>query len=118
MELKSRKLELTADQLARVAKAKQRDQSSNSKISPEWMLIAEFGYYFGWQAVKELRAGTDLTMDEVNILIIGARKVWTRQALDMAQGSFIGSTAARSKTPTASFKKAIKGYEKAMRVEL
>lgn len=51
-----------------------RDEEKN-RISNEMYIVAEFGYYFGWDAVQAIR-NNEITLEEVFALTEGARKVW------------------------------------------
>ena len=100
-------------------RAEKRLQASKAKrglsVSPEFYMAAEFGYYFGWDAVVALRRGYTvepvsgdkelLTMAEAQLLLEGARKVWYSKLVDHAETSVIANTFNAS---SKSFDQAIK----------
>lgn len=45
-----------------------------SKIEPEWVLLAEFGLFFGWQAVVDAR-NDKISFQEMNKLLSAARRI-------------------------------------------
>jgi hypothetical protein len=55
----------------------------DSFITEEWLDIAEFGFYFGWQAVNDVM-NDKITIDVMKMLLIGAKKVHSRHVLDMS----------------------------------
>lgn len=99
----SRKLELSQDELDKVAKSRARNEST--KVDENWLFIAEFGYYYGWDGVQAILEN-EIGMDVANILLAGARKVWNGHLYDHATASLIGAASARSKKPNQTFKKA------------
>lgn len=116
-QIRPKPLEISKEDLAKATRAKKRAETSSVKVNPEWFTIAEFGYYFGWEAIKAIK-NNDIEMDEVRTLIAGARKVWAGRAYDIAHASFLGASSAQSKKPAQSFKKGIQGFEKAMRLDI
>lgn len=91
--MQSKHLEISPDELARIAKRKRQDEKI--KVSPEELFIAEFGYYYGWSAMLAIM-NNRITMDDANILLTGARKVWNSHMIDMASITYTASAAARS----------------------
>lgn len=81
--------------------AKQQE-NTNVSVPPEFYMAAEFGYYFGWEAVLALRRGYTvdpstqekelLTMVEAQLLLEGARKVWYAKLVDQAEAGVISNT--------------------------
>ena len=61
-------LERDADKI----KASSRGRDKN-KLEPEWVLLAEFGLYFGWQAVQDVRQD-NISFSEMNKLLAAARQ--------------------------------------------
>lgn len=88
-----KKLELTEEELARVARRKQQDEKT--KVSPEELFISEFGLYFGWQGVKALM-DNEIDMHSATTLVAGVRKVKARDMTDLAMAVFTASAAAQS----------------------
>lgn len=111
-----KRLELTPEELERVLKRKRQDEKT--RVSPEELFIAEFGYYYGWDAMLAILSN-DISMQDANVLINGARKVWNRQMIDMASIMFTSGTAARSgKKSTQVMNKGLKEFYKRAKVDL
>lgn len=100
---KSPKLELTQDELDKVAATRAKREST--KVDENWLFISEFGYYFGWAGVQAIR-NNEISMEEASMLLAGARKVWSGKLYDHAMSAFIGAASANSKKPNQTFKKA------------
>lgn len=47
---------------------------SDSKIEPEWVMLAEFGMYFGYQALQDVRHDV-ISFAEMNKLLTAARRL-------------------------------------------
>lgn len=62
-------LERDADKIAEIKKFRDK-----SKLEPEWLLLAEFGLFFGWQAVIDARQDK-ISFDEMNKLLAAARRL-------------------------------------------
>lgn len=62
-------LQRDADKIAETRRVRDK-----SKIEPEWLLLAEFGLYFGWQAVKDVREDK-MSFDDMNKLLAAARRI-------------------------------------------
>lgn len=112
------KLEVTPEQQEKIDRLRQK--SEGVKVDENWLFIAEFGYYYGWDGIEAIR-GTGckihgdgelackcLTMEEAATLLAGARKVWKGHLYDRAYASFIGAVSAKVKSPTTQFKKMVK----------
>lgn len=56
----------------------QKEDSEGVKVNPQIYLVAEFGYYYGWQGIKAVREN-EITFDEMFALLEGARKVWYKK---------------------------------------
>lgn len=71
-------------------------------VTPEIYLVSELGYYFGWEAVLAVRRGYTVvpgtnekeifTLEEAQVLLEGARKVWYSKLVEQSQASMIGNT--------------------------
>lgn len=106
-----------ADREKAVARGKKRlEQRKGSKVSPEIYTVAEFGYYFGWEGVLAIKRGyietidaqgktvkEPFTLEEVMVLLEGARKVWYSKLIEQSHGTMVADLASRSKDPGASF---------------
>ena len=96
----------------------------SQKISAISFLLAEFGYYYGWEAIAAAKRGyiegydeihqkrikIPLTMEEINEYVEGARKVWYGKVIDNARASQIGTATAFNDNDKHAFDKAIKPY--------
>lgn len=88
------------------------------EVSPEIFEICELGYYFGWDAVMAVRRGYTvapvtgekelLSMDEVQVLLEGARKVWYTKLMETAGTTMASTMSAFSKTPAQSLESQLK----------
>ncbi len=105
-----RRLELTPEDLAKVATARGLDQKAS--IDPEWRAIAEFGTFYGFDAVMAV-LNNEISADEMTQLILGARDVQREKNRDTAQAVFVASVSAQSKKPQETFNKLIKQVYKA-----
>ena len=79
-------------------------------ISPEMFELAEFGYYFGWDALMAVRRGFTiepvtgkhelLSMEEIQVILEAVRKVWYTKLIESAGVNMTSTGAAFSKTPS------------------
>lgn len=103
-------------------------------VTPEIFLVSEMGYYFDWEAIMAIRRGytvvpkTDedldedkrsgrkpewtsmykrevFTLEEAQVLLEGARKVWYSKLVEQSQASIVGH----------SFKSSAKSYDGAIK---
>lgn len=110
----SRKLELSQDELNRVAAARAKNEAT--KVDENWLFIAEFGFYYGWDGIQAI-LNNEITMDVANTLLAGARKVWSGRLYDHSMASFIGASSAQAKKPNQIFKKATRDIVKHARAD-
>lgn len=110
----NKRLELSPEDLAKVQRARARD--NKIKISSTWLYLAEFGYYFGWQGVQAIR-NNELTIEEADMLLVGARKIWRGHTYDNASAVFIGAGSANSKKPKQTFVKATRELLKSTKAD-
>lgn len=107
-----------------VAKAKkrlERQASANTPITPEIYVAAEFGYHFGWDAMLAVRRGYTvepvsgekeiLTLEEVQILLEGAKKVWYSKLIEQGHATLVATNSSNGKNPGQSFNTGIKPFE-------
>lgn len=101
-----------------IQRAEKRNARKRAKkgldVSPEIFEVAEFGYYFGWDAVLAVRRGytvepvtkekEPLTMAEVQVFLEGARKVWRTKLIEEAGANMASTSSAHSQTPSQSLK--------------
>lgn len=102
-------LELTEEQLAKIAKRKRQDEAS--KVSPEWRLLSEFGTYYGFSGVTAVMEN-EIDTYTFNNLLSGARKVWADKVLDMSTATFAGVAATKSKNPQSVMNKNLAKFYK------
>lgn len=99
---------------------KRMERQSNKKgldVSPEIYLVAEFGYYFGWDAMMAIRRGYTVapgtsekeifTLEEALVLLEGARKVWYSKITEQTHAGVISNS---FKSSSNSFDGAIKPF--------
>ena len=114
------------DKQKAIAKGKKRMERSKTQtldVSPEMFVIAELGYYFGWEAVVAIKRGfittyddkmnlkkSTFTLEEALALIEGAKKVWYSKVIDTAHGQFIAQRSAQEKEQGAEFNKGMKPF--------
>lgn len=106
------------DKAKAIAKAQKRlARKKGLEVSPEMYILAEFGYYFGFEGVMAIKRGyveyVDLstnevirepfTLEEVITLIEAAKKVWYSKVVDSAHAAMVASAAKYSKDPRAAF---------------
>lgn len=93
-------------------------------VSPEIYLVSEFGYYFGWDALLAIRRGYTivpetgekeiLTLEEAQVLLEGARKVWYAKLIEQANAGIISNT---FHTSSKSFDTAISQFKEKAEVK-
>lgn len=88
-----KRLELTPQELERVLRRKR--QSEPIKVSPEELMVAEFGYYFGWEAMVAI-LNNEISLEDAGVLLAGARKVWSAKVVDLASVIYTASAASQS----------------------
>lgn len=109
-----------------VERGKKRLERNKSRkgldVSPEIYLVAEFGYYFGWEGVLAIKRGyiekdengnkvkEPFTLEEAMVLLEGARKVWYSKNIEMAHGSLVSNSAIHSKNPGQAFNNGMKPF--------
>lgn len=91
------------EKVARAKKARELDT-----IPEEYMSIAELGYHYGWEAVRDFLSDV-ITMEQLRLYVRAGRKLEARRTYDMA----IAGLAANAQKPS-SFKKLMKPYLKEM----
>lgn len=89
-------LELTEQQLERIAQRKKRDETS--KVTPEWRLVSEFGTYYGWSGVEAVM-NNDIDIYTFNDLLTGARKIWAGKLVELSTVIYTSVGATKSKKP-------------------
>jgi hypothetical protein len=108
-------LQISPEDLAKIQERKANDEKL--KVDPEWLALAEFGYYYGWDAIQAVLSN-EIDGETLVMLLQGARKLEARRFYDNAKASFIGGASANSKKPSQTFTKAVKGIEKSMKADI
>ena len=110
-----------------VERGRKRIERQRSKkgldVSPEIYLVAEFGYYFGWEGVLAIKRGyiekigadgitvkDPFTLDEALVLLEGARKVWYSKLVEQAHGNLVANSSTYSQNPGQSFNNGVKPF--------
>ncbi len=93
------------------SRMKRRRNSKEDRVSPEIYLLAEFGYYLGYEAVRDVRENK-ISFEEMFALLEGCRKVWYSRLIETSQGSMVAHGASMSKDPIEAFKKGMEPYSK------
>ncbi len=91
------------DKVERAKKARELDI-----IPEEYMSIAELGYHYGWEAVRDFLSDV-ITMEQLRLYVRAARKLEARRTYDNAM-SGLASNAQKPST----FKKLMQPYLKEM----
>lgn len=116
-----------ADAEKAIERGKRRMESLRAKksldVSPEIYMVAEFGYYFGWEGVLAIKRGyiekigpdgsivkDPFTLDEVIVLLEGARKVWYSKLVEQSHGNLVANSSVHSKNPGQSFNNGVKPF--------
>jgi hypothetical protein len=106
-----------------LARAEKRLAKRTGQIAPEMYLVAEAGYYFGWEAIVAIKRGyieyvdkdgttkqSLLTLEEVSTLVDAARKVWYTKVLDQSLGNMNANISANTKTPMEAYRQTMQPF--------
>lgn len=103
--------------IERGRKRMNRNKSRKTDVSPEIYLVAEMGYFFGWDAMLAVRRGYTVvpgttekeifTLDEAMVLLEGARKVWYAKLVEQAHAGIVSNS---FKSSSTSFENAVKPF--------
>lgn len=112
-----------AKAIARGQKRLNKNRGNSASISPELYITAEFGYYFGWDAIVAIKRGyiekvddegetvlEPFTLDEVMALLEAAKKVWYAKLVETAHGSLVAGSAKYAKKPGEAFNAGMKPF--------
>lgn len=100
--------EKDADRVLRSAKL--REATKSEVITNEWMMLAELGVHFGYEAIQAVLNDV-ITLQQARMLIEGARKLHSADVYDIA----VAGAAANSQKASA-FKKIMKPFADNMKV--
>lgn len=81
------------------------------KVEPEWVLLAEFGLYFGWQAVKDVREDR-LSFEELNKMLSAARKIKAMNRYNEVMDIYLAYAAVHDKKGAAALKETLKSLKR------
>lgn len=95
---------------------KRRRDFESDRVSPEIYLVAELGYYLGYEAIRDVRNNV-IDLDEMFALLEGCRKVWYSKLVETSRGSMIAFGVSMSKQPVESFDESIKPYSKRAKIK-
>ena len=99
--------DIPEEELAKVDRLK--NGSKSPKVDPEWMIISEFGYYFGYPGVKAILSN-EITTAEMMQLILGSRKLYNIMILDHANAARAAEASLKTKNPNKTYKEMLKEY--------
>lgn len=102
-------LELTEEQLEKIAQRKSRDESA--KVSPEWRLVSEFGTYYGWSGIEAVM-NNDIDIYTFNNLLSGARKMWAGKMIELSTVIYTSVSAKGNKKAKSIMKKGLDEFIK------
>lgn len=106
---KKRELKLPEEFESTLKARNQLDESN--QVEREWRLLSEFGMFYGWDAIKDVR-NNKIDTDTFNMLIKAGRKIEAQRIVDYAHATFSAVAATKSKTPSSALKKALKNFYK------
>ncbi|MBF1220675.1 MAG: hypothetical protein HXM25_03095 [Haemophilus parainfluenzae] len=98
------------------SRMKRRRNTKEDRVSPEIYLIAEFGYYLGYEAIKDVRENK-ISLEDMFALLEGCRKVWYSRLIESSQGSMVAHSSSLSKDPVEAFKKGMEPYSKQVNIK-
>lgn len=81
------------------------------KVEPEWVLLAEFGLYFGWQAVKDVRED-NISFQEMNKILSAARKIRAMNRYNEVMDIYLAYAAVHDKKGAAALKETLKSLKR------
>lgn len=76
---------------------------SSTVVDDEWMLLAEFGKAYGWEAYQAAK-NDEVSLQEMMILIEANRRLEYKDQYRMSQAAFAGAGSAQSKKPSSTFR--------------
>lgn len=105
-----------SDRQKALTNAKKREEELKyDNVTPELYVVAEFGYYFGYEGIRAIKA-QEISLDEVYVLLAAARKVWYSKVVDTSHATVVAQVAAQSKNIASSFAKGMSTFFKKMKV--
>lgn len=117
MDSKSRQAALdniSAEELEKI-KAHQASTDGAASVDDEWLLLAEFAMYYGWQAYKEAES---IPLKEMLTMVEAGRKLRAREVFELAQAVVIGTATVNAGKKSGSvFKSLTKTLVKKMKAD-
>lgn len=107
--------EISAEDLAKI-KAHQASTDGAYPVDNEWLLLAEFGKAYGWEAYKDAR-DDKIGAPEMLTLIEANRKLEAMQLYKASYASLVGAGSAQAKKPSSVFKSMTKDIIKQTKVQ-
>lgn len=109
----ARLAELTQEEKARLGKV----LNTNSNVDPEWLIIAEFGGYYGYDGILAI-INNEIDRDVVEVLVEAQRKIWDKRMLDVAEATLASAAAAQSGKKAGSvFQQLTRRFTRGMKVK-
>lgn len=99
---KNKYLQLKPEDLKRIEE-KQSIKEAN-KIDDEWVALAEFGFMFGWEAIKDIDRNV-ISKSAFMMLLRAGRKVMAIRRFDNTESMFLANVSSQSKESVKTFKK-------------
>lgn len=96
-------LERDKDLIEKSAKSRK-----TKELEPEWVMLAEFGLFFGWQAVMDVR-NDSISFGEMNKLLTAARRIKAIERYNTVFDTYSATNAIHDKGK--SFKQTLKGIK-------
>jgi len=91
--------------------------NTNSNVDQEWMIISEFGGYFGYAAIEAVMENR-IDRDVVEVLVEAQRKIWDKKMLDVAEATLASAAAAQAGKKAGSvFQKLTRRFTRGMKVK-
>lgn len=104
-----KQLPFSPEEKAKVQANKERREAT--AVDKEWMFIAEFGRYFGYDGVKAI-LNNEIDLGTATMLLNGARKSYYSDVIDTGIAQYSALVASKSKTAGSTFKKGMGHYYK------
>ena len=67
------------------------EKTQSEMITHEWLAVCEFGFYYGWEAIKSFE-NDEITINDMYRYIDGARNIHARHVYDAAKSARAGNT--------------------------
>jgi hypothetical protein len=108
-------LEISPEDEAKI-KARVAKHEATPKLTEENLLIAEFGMFYGYEAMRDAMSD-EISANEFTWLLEAARRVDARNQYNLSAAVFTAVATANAKKPAAEFKKNTAHYLKAAKAD-